>query len=423
SGTARAGEVALHRNAVRLYSHELLAVFDAEVQAQPFVRGRQLDTGAGQVGGQVCVIYPLLRRAFDQVWRFHVTDRCRVHGAGAPDVPRHATGGVVLPRIVRRADHVLLAIRTYNRVAGLVDLQLRIERILDVGLQQVGRRDVVAQGDTFLRVNVVRHVVVELSLAAEHEAPGGVAGVGHTIATLDVAAAEERLHRLRVAEGVGGAQTPDGGALLGGHERVVAVEGVLTVRLARGRVDADAGADECGARGNLRQRVIVQEHDRAVDLVVVVDVVVGEGARVPALVRAHVVIERAEVVGVLRGRVWDECAGGRVDRQGRGEGNRYRCQRISGRGRLEIVIEEPAGRIAAGAAALRITLSRNRDVLGSRQRTQAEVARGLGHRGSSAIADVSHRVPLPVGKIAAEDHGDVLGGAIPHRARRRAVIV
>src|SRR6185312_11203892 len=165
-----------------------------------------------------------------------------------------------------------------------------------------------------------------------------MAGVGHAIAAFDVAAAEERLHRLRVAERGAGAQASDGGELLRGHERIVAVERVLTIRLAGGRIDAGAGADERTARGDLRQRVIVQEHDRAVDLVVVVDVVVGESTRVPALIRAHVVVERAEVVGVLRRRVGYERAGGRIDRQGGGEGNRYGGERISEGGRLEVVV-------------------------------------------------------------------------------------
>src|SRR6185437_2235689 len=113
-------------------------------------------------------------------------------------------------------------------------------------------------------------------------------------------------------------RTSDGGGFLIGQIGVVAVDGPLAVRLSGRWVRAYAGADEDTAGCDLCHRVIVHEHERGIDLVIVVDVVVGEGAGVPALVGPHVIVQRTEVEEI-----------------GAGAGNEMACRRIYGQHRRE----------------------------------------------------------------------------------------
>src|SRR6185312_9945129 len=87
--SADAGEQAVQDHIVGLYLHELLAVLGAEVQAQAFARRRQLESGLGQVGGEIRVEDPLFGDALDDRGGLHVGDRRRVDRARAPDVPWH----------------------------------------------------------------------------------------------------------------------------------------------------------------------------------------------------------------------------------------------------------------------------------------------------------------------------------------------
>src|SRR6185312_13310263 len=146
-----------------------------------------------------------------------------VHGARAPYIPGHAARSAVATVRIRGADDL----------AGGWVLHGQ-KRILDILLQDVVGPEIIVQGDTLLGIDIIRHVLAELSLAAKHEAVAGMVGGVSAIAALDIAAAQQRLYRLRVAEREVVAQAPEGAGFLVGQERVVAVDRVVAIRLLRG---------------------------------------------------------------------------------------------------------------------------------------------------------------------------------------------
>ena len=139
------------------------------------------------------------------------------------------------------------------------------------------------------RGDVVLPVLPDVALDAEHAAIRGVSDVVLATAAFDVATPDADV---REAVPVRVRCRTQHGEHLPLHERVAAVagHGVLAVR-------------EHARRGDLRDRAVVHEHELAVDLGRVRDVVVHERRHRPALVRPLPVVQRAEVVQVVNGRM------------------------------------------------------------------------------------------------------------------------
>ena len=264
---ALAGAVAAAVGVVGVVPEALAPVLCADHHVRARGRERRPDPVGVEVPGEMTGHDRLAGGSPGEQGQRQVVQHRRRHPALPEDVPGHAAG---VGAVQRRPADDLAGGRLPDRIEGPPDPRDR--QIVQVFAFHV---DVGA-----LVVEVVPPAFGEVAPHPEHAAEGRVADVVLPGAALDVPAADE--HRLLVVrrQPVSAAQRVE---LLGGQERVAATQ----------RVRHEEGA---GGR-DLGHRPVVHEHELGVGLGAVAEVVGGEQARRPALVRTLEVVERAVVVG------------------------------------------------------------------------------------------------------------------------------
>ncbi len=379
---ALSGQVAGLERLVGAQLRTLRTVLRAESDAERIGRRRQLDA---EVAGDGGTQHLLRGRAFRHTRDLQICELLGRDAARLEDVVRHAARIVVGEDVVRVDPANDLAERRGARTVVGDGIQRPAEaRAREVVLIVLGKNRRAVQP-----IDVVMPVIGDVAAQPDDPAERRMTQIVETAAALDVASTDRGQDVARVA--IAAAEHVDH---LLGEQRIVAVEYLVAEerRLAR------AGAEERAARGDLRLRAVVHEHELGVDARLLAEVVVREQAGRLALVGPLVIVVGREV----------ELIGRRPGAQ--------RAARIE----REVAVTRAVGRIAAaddearnaGSARAAAVERIVRRVGGYGQRAGAEVARILADLAQRAVAEVHGRVAAAVRRVDARDERQIPGLAV-----------
>ena len=265
-----------------------------------------------------------------------------------------------------------------------------------------------------LRVDVIGPAVAQIASGTEVHAVRGMTQIVQAIAAFDVAPADFELslagnsivltapigERLAVRADHGNLgsaiRAADELVFLRRHQRIAAVD---FLRIAADR----SGAKEQAGRSNLRDRVIVGEHEARINVEFLVFLVMGEEAARIARVGPLQIVERA-VVEVLIGST----------------GIRHEVAATS----FACSFLEPVVGLSTLAVAKKVIVEREETVeigrsradqadVGRCQRALGEIARRLEHGLRVAITEIGRDVALVVRRVGAHDERAVVGRTVP----------